>query len=103
MHSGLSIFQHSCLVVCDQRLLSVFFDKSLTVLQLLNAMKYILVHWTASNETSILTEEFVRDKSMLKDVNKEGMVRFGKLGCKEPKGGWKAYLGRVIFINGESF
>lgn len=66
-------------------------------------MKYVLIHWTATNETSILSEDFVRDKSMLKDNSKEGMIRFGKLGRKEPKGGWKAYLGRVIFANGECF
>lgn len=65
-------------------------------------MKYILVHWTATNETSLLTEDFVRDKSMLDDENKEGMIRFGKLNTKEPKDGWKAYLGRVVFAHGKS-
>ena len=40
-------------------------------------MKYVLVHWTESNETSILSAEFVKDKSMLKDPEKKGMVMFG--------------------------
>lgn len=66
-------------------------------------MKYILVHWTATNETSILTEEFVRDKSLLQDTRKEGMIRFGDLNAKEPKDGWKSYLGRVVFVHGECF
>jgi hypothetical protein len=64
-------------------------------------MKYILVHWTASNETTILTEEFVTNKAMLKDPKIEGMIRFGQVGCKEPKGGWKAYLGKVVYVNGK--
>lgn len=64
-------------------------------------MKYILVHWSATNNTTVLTEEFVRDKSMLKDPKKEGMIRYGKIGAKPPTGGWKAYLGRVLFVHGE--
>ena len=64
-------------------------------------MKYILVHWTATNETSILTDDFVRDKSMLTDSKKEGMIRFGKINTKEPKTGLKCYLGRVVFAHGE--
>lgn len=63
-------------------------------------MKYVLVHWTATNETSVLTEKFVRDKSMLDDASKEGMIYFGKAGSKQPKAGWKAYLGRVQYTNG---
>lgn len=66
-------------------------------------MKHVLIHWTATNETSILTDAFVRDKSMLKDPKKEGMVLFGKQGMKPPKSGWKAYLGRVIAVSGELF
>jgi hypothetical protein len=64
-------------------------------------MKYILVHWSATNNTTVLTEEFVRDKSMLNDPKKKGMIRYGTIGAKPPNGGWKAYLGRVIFVNGE--
>ena len=31
-------------------------------------MKYVLIHWIESNETSIVSEEFVRDKSIFMDV-----------------------------------
>ena len=30
-------------------------------------MKYVLIHWIESNETSIVSEEFVRDKSIFVD------------------------------------
>lgn len=66
-------------------------------------MKHVFIHWTATNQTSILTDAFVRDKSMLQDPKKEGMVLFGKQGMKPPKSGWKAYLGRVIAVSGEFF
>ena len=39
--------------------------------KLVYKMKYVLVHWAASNEISILTENFVSDKK------KDGMVVFG--------------------------
>ena len=64
-------------------------------------MKYVLVHWSATNDTTVLTEEFVRDRTMLKDPEKEGMVLYGTIGAKPPPGGWKAYLGRIMFVNGE--
>ena len=64
-------------------------------------MKYVLIHWTASNETSVLTEEFLPDRSMLDNLGKEGMVLFGEPGMKPPKSGWKAYLGRVVATSGE--
>ena len=66
-------------------------------------MKYVLVHWSATNNTTVLTDDFVRDKSMLENPNKEGMICFGAIGAKPPKSGWKAFLGRVIFVNGELF
>lgn len=66
-------------------------------------MKYILVHWSAANDTTVLTEEFVRDKTMLNDPQKEGMIQFGAIVAKAPCDGWKAYLGRVIYVNGELF
>ena len=64
-------------------------------------MKFVLIHWVASNETSILTENFVRDKSMLDNPEKEGMVVFGDSHVKAPKSGWKSYLGRVLATSGK--
>lgn len=64
-------------------------------------MKYVLIHWTQTNETSILSEEFVKDKSMLQDPNKHGMVMFGDASAKPPKTGWKSYLARVIAASGK--
>ncbi len=60
-------------------------------------MKYILVHWSATNNTTVLTEEFVRDKSMLNDPKKKGMIRYGTIGAKPPNGGWKAYFANKEF------
>lgn len=64
-------------------------------------MKYVLIHWSVSNETSILTQECVRDKGMLDNPEKEGMVVFGDSRKKTPKSGWKSYLGRVLATSGE--
>ena len=64
-------------------------------------MKYALIHWTESNETSILSTEFVKDKSMLKDPEKKGMVMFGDATMKAPKAGWKSYLARVLAASGK--
>lgn len=66
-------------------------------------MKYALIHWISSNETSVLTTEFVRDKTMLDNPGKQGMVLFGQIGMKLPKSGWRAYLGRVIVTSGEYY
>ena len=65
-------------------------------------MKYVLIHWISTNEISILTSEFVRDKTMLDDPSKQGMVMFGQIGIKPPKSGWKSYLGRVVATSGKN-
>ena len=64
-------------------------------------MMYVLVHWTESNGSSILSEEFVKDKSMLEGADKEGMIVFGNAKLKPLKTGWKSYLGRVLTTSGK--
>lgn len=65
-------------------------------------MRYVLVHWSSGSlKTSILTEEYVLDKSMMNDPDKEGMVVFVKPGGEKlPKHKVKAYLGRVKYVSG---
>ena len=65
-------------------------------------MKYVLIHWISTNETSILTSEFVRNKTMLDDLSKQGMVMFGQTRIKPPKSGWKSYLGQVVATSGKN-
>ena len=64
-------------------------------------MKYVLVNWTVTNETSVLEESCVRDASMLSDPNKKGMIYFKEIGKKAPKAGWQAYPGRVVSVHGK--
>ena len=64
-------------------------------------MKYVLVHWVESNETSILSQDCVKDESMLTDPNKNGMVMFGDKKWKAPTSGWKSYLAKVLASSGE--
>ena len=64
-------------------------------------MKYPLIRWISTNETSILTSDFVRDKTMLDDPTKQGMVMFGQIGIKPPKSCWKSYLARVVATSGK--
>lgn len=65
-------------------------------------MKYVLVSWTETNETSVLEENCVRDADMLTKPDKKGMIYYKLPGKKTaPKGGWKAYLGRVVSVHGK--
>ena len=64
-------------------------------------MAYVLIHWTDTNETSILTEDCVKDKSMLNNPEKEGIVMFADTSSKPPKTGWKFYLAKVLASSGK--
>ena len=64
-------------------------------------MKLVLVNWTETNETSIMEEHSVRDVDMLVNPKKEGMIYYKVIGQRPPKGGWKAYLGRVVSVHGK--
>lgn len=64
-------------------------------------MKYVLVLWVETNETSVMEEHAVRDTNMLSNFGKRGMVYHKEIGKKAPKGGWKAYLAQVVSIHGK--
>ena len=57
---------------------------------------WVLVHWVESNQTSIIDERMVEDKSLLDNPRKTGMVKYGDPKKKAPKHGWKAYLAKVV-------
>ena len=61
----------------------------------------VLVHWVETNQTSILDEEMVVDKTMLRDPAKVGMVKHGDSSKKAPKHGWKAYPAKVLSASGK--
>lgn len=64
-------------------------------------MKYVLVQWSSGNiKSSILTENYVRDKSMLYDYTKEGIISFvtvqrGDVSTVKNKG----KLGRIACVS----
>ena len=64
-------------------------------------MKYVLVQWSSGNiKSSILTENYVRDKSMLYDCTKEGIISFvtvyqGDVSTVKNKG----KLGRIACVS----
>ena len=68
-------------------------------------MKYVLVQWSSGNiKSSILTENYVRDKSMLYDCTKEGFISFvtvqrGDVSTVKNKG----KLGRIACVSGLYF
>ena len=66
------------------------------------AEMWALVHWLESNQTSILDETMVEDKSLLDNPRKTGMVKYGDPKQKAPKHGWKAYLAKVVAKSGMS-
>ena len=67
----------------------------------MNMVRYVLVHWTVTNNTSIMEDDSIKDVSLLTNSSKEGMVYHKHMGKKAPKGGWKAYLGRVVSVHGK--
>ena len=64
-------------------------------------MKYVVVNWIETNETSVLEESCVRDVTMLTNPGKKGMIYYKEIGKKPRKGGLKAYLGRVVSVHGK--
>ena len=64
-------------------------------------MKYVVVNWTATNETSVIEESCVKDKAMLTNPSKKGMIYYREIGKKNHKEGLKSYLGRVISVHGK--
>ena len=64
-------------------------------------MKFVVVLWVETNETSVMGEDSVRDQSMLENPQRVGMILHKEIGRKAPKGGWKAYAGRVISVHGQ--
>ena len=62
---------------------------------------FVLVHWVETNQTSILDDSFLMDKTMLGDSDKVGMIKHGDLQKKAPKHGWKAYAARVLAVSGK--
>ncbi len=66
-------------------------------------MKYVLVQWSSGNiKSSILTENYVHDKSMLHDCTKEGLISFvtvqrGDVSTVKNKG----KLGRIACVSGQ--
>lgn len=63
-------------------------------------MKFVVVSWTETNETSVMEDSAVRDPAMLSDPKRVGMIYHKQIGKKAPAGGWKAYAGRVISVHG---
>ncbi len=63
-------------------------------------MKYVFVYWTETNETSVMEDNSVRDETMLSNPKRVGMIYHKEIGKKPPKGGWKAFAGRVISVHG---
>ena len=58
---------------------------------------YCLIHWLEANVVSVLSGEFVIDKSMLHDKRRSGLVQWGAEGRNPPIGGWEEFEGRVLF------
>lgn len=62
----------------------------------MNMVRYVLVHWTVTNNTSIMEDDSIKDVSLLTNSSKEGMVYHKHIGTC-----WKAYLGRVVSVHGK--
>ena len=61
-----------------------------------------VVHWTESNQVSIVPLDCVIDEEMINDPEKEGLIHHGAVGGHPPEGGWTKYPGKVLLCSGES-
>ena len=50
--------------------------------------RHMLVLWIEENETSITDECFLKDKALLSDPERVGLVEHGSKTEKKPKDGW---------------
>lgn len=62
---------------------------------------YVLIRWVRENKVSVGLEKYVRDKKLLSDPKRIGLVEHGEIGVKTPKGGWKAYPAQVLSVKGK--
>ncbi|XP_045897629.1 uncharacterized protein LOC123965108 isoform X2 [Micropterus dolomieu] len=59
---------------------------------------YVLIKWVKENQVSVGLDKYVKDKKMLKDPKRIGLVEHGALGVKPPKSGWKAFLAQILSV-----
>ena len=64
------------------------------------AEKYVVVYWVEENKYGITRERFVKDRRMLCDDQRVGLVEYGSADMKPPKGGWPSYPARVLAASG---
>ncbi|MGL5904742.1 MAG: hypothetical protein ACRCZO_18810 [Cetobacterium sp.] len=65
---------------------------------------YVLIKWVKENQVSVGLDNFVKDKKMLKDPKRIGLVEHGAVGVvgvKSPKCGWKAFPAQMLCVNGK--
>ncbi|XP_048012408.1 uncharacterized protein LOC125245729 [Megalobrama amblycephala] len=60
---------------------------------------YVLIKWVKENQVSVGLDNFVKDKKMLKDPKRIGLVEHGAVGVKPPKCGWKAFPAQILCVN----
>lgn len=62
---------------------------------------YVLIKWVKENQVSVGLDNFVKDKKILKDPKRIGLVEHGAVGVKPPKCGWKAFPAQILCVNGK--
>lgn len=62
---------------------------------------YVLIKWIKENQVSVGLEKFGKDKKMLSDPKRIGLVEHGAIGVKPPQGGWKAFLAQILSVKGK--
>ncbi|XP_058628944.1 uncharacterized protein LOC131538818 isoform X2 [Onychostoma macrolepis] len=60
---------------------------------------YVLIKWIKENKVSVGLENYVRDKKMLGDPKRIGLVEHGAIGTTPPKGGWKTFPAQILCVN----
>ena len=63
--------------------------------------RHVLVLWIKENELSITDECFVKEKALLSDPERVGLVEHGSKTGKKPKDGWRTYPARVLAVSGK--
>ncbi|CAG0885594.1 unnamed protein product [Darwinula stevensoni] len=58
-----------------------------------------VIHWTESNQVSIVPLDCVVDEEMINDPEREGLIYHGAVGGHPPEGGWAKYPGKVLLCS----
>ena len=62
---------------------------------------YVLIKWMKEGKVSLGLCSYVKDKKMLYDPKRVGLVEHGEIGRARPKGGFKTFEAQILRTEGK--